>query len=696
MTDHGVNYRQEIISYLKKALILCSIGVLLNIVPAAIAGYFKAPVWIDTIGTMLVAILGGYVPGIFVGFVTNVINSFTVEFSSIYYSVINVIIAILSTFFYSTGALKRVKTLIPFILVIPLLCACFDEILPFVLIGLEDLPFWQNLLSEFIDKTIVIAIVLLVLRYIPKDKIGAFHLRLWQQKPLTREEEKLVKNMDCRILSVRTKIMIIIIGSMLLISVTATSISGVLYHNYMITDYTKLAYKVAQEATNVVDPNKIGDFVVSGSSTPEYRKTERDLKLLKQSIPYLEYLYVYKILKDGCMVIFDVDPDGGESPGAVIPFDESFQPYIEQLQAGEKIEPIISNDRYGWLLTVYVPLKDQSGKTISYIGADVRMESVLENEISFLVKLIFCFLGFLIVILFSIIWFVDYSMIYPVNSIALRTSEFAFSSNTSIDQSIAKIKALDIHTGDEFERLYHIFLKMIDDSRDYTVQIQHQKDRIAKMQHSMIVVLADMVESRDENTGMHIHKTAEYVRIILEKMKEMGLHKDFINDKYISNVVNSAPLHDIGKIKIPDQILNKPGKLTPEEFEIMKSHAAAGRDIIEKVIRQVPDSSFLKEAKAIAAYHHEKWDGTGYPCGLSKEEIPFSARVMAIADVFDALVSKRVYKPEMPLIKAFSIIREGAGHHFDPEIVNVFFAAQDQIVEAKEKFDHMHEEPLEG
>ena len=124
----------------------------------------------------------------------------------------------------------------------------------------------------------------------------------------------------------------------------------------------------------------------------------------------------------------------------------------------------------------------------------------------------------------------------------------------------------------------------------------------------------------------------------------------------------------------------------------MKSHAAAGGEMIEKVIKQVPDSSFLKEAKSIAAYHHEKWNGTGYPYGLAGEDIPFSARVMAVADVFDALVSKRIYKPQMPIEKAFSIIREGSGTHFDPEVVDVFFAAQEQIQSTKEMFDRITDE----
>ena len=686
-------YKKELKILLKNAAMLCIIGLLLNIVPAYIAQKLGAPIWLDTIGTIFVAVIGGYLPGILIGFLTNLINAVLVDFSFIYYSVISVWIALISTYFYNKGFLYRFRTLWPLFFIFPLVATIFDRMISWVLEGELKGNFMSGLCIEFFDKGAVLCLVLLIFNLMPKRWRSALRIAFWQQKPLSRDEALKTKNMECRSVSIRTKMIMIIVGAMILVSAVSTLISAVLYHNYMVSEYSHTAQKVAYETSKLLDASRLDEYAEKNFEDQDYRQIKRDMLLIRSTTPHIEYLYVYKILDNGCKVIFDIEQPGTlpDAPGDIIPFDEGFMPYVDRLKKGEQIEPIVSNDRFGWLLTVYEPIKFR-GQTVGYVGTDIRMSHILKNEVGFLIQLVFLFLGFLVLSLFLIIAFVDYSLIFPINSMALRTSEFAFSNKSEIDKNVERMKELDIHTGDEIEHLYDIFLEMMDSSRQYTSEIQAQKDRISKMQHSMIVVLADMVESRDENTGMHIHKTAEYVRIILEKMKQMGLHKDFITDKYITNVVNSAPLHDIGKIRIPDQILNKPGKLTDEEFAIMKSHAAAGGEMIEKVIKQVPDSSFLKEAKSIAAYHHEKWNGTGYPYGLAGEDIPFSARVMAVADVFDALVSKRIYKPQMPIEKAFSIIREGSGTHFDPEVVDVFFAAQEQIQSAKEMFDRITDE----
>ena len=148
----------------------------------------------------------------------------------------------------------------------------------------------------------------------------------------------------------------------------------------------------------------------------------------------------------------------------------------------------------------------------------------------------------------------------------------------------------------------------------------------------------------------------------------------------MSAVVMSAPLHDVGKIHVPDAILNKPGKLDPDEFEIMKTHTTAGKKIMEQAISTVNGENYLKEARNMAAYHHERWDGKGYPDGLHGQVIPLSARIMAVADVFDALTSPRIYKPAFPLEKALEILKEGAGTQFDPKCVEVFM---DSLTEVK-------------
>ena len=226
----------------------------------------------------------------------------------------------------------------------------------------------------------------------------------------------------------------------------------------------------------------------------------------------------------------------------------------------------------------------------------------------------------------------------------------------------------------------------------YMTDIRMKSETIAKMQTALIMTLADMVERRDKNTGHHIKKTAAYVELIAKEMQREGIYPEILTDDYIQNMVESAPLHDVGKITIPDAILNKPGKLTEEEFELMKTHAAAGGKIIGSLIRTVPDSDYLYEAKNLATYHHEKWDGSGYPAGLSGEGIPLSSRIMAVADVFDALISNRSYKKGFPYEKALAIIQEESGTHFDPKVVAAFFAVKKEVLKIADDFNEMDDD----
>ena len=166
----------------------------------------------------------------------------------------------------------------------------------------------------------------------------------------------------------------------------------------------------------------------------------------------------------------------------------------------------------------------------------------------------------------------------------------------------------------------------------------------------------------------------------MNQMRREGICANVLTNEFISNVYHSAPLHDIGKIAVSDTILNKPGRLTDEEFAIMKSHTLAGQEILEHAKGAVSEESYLDEAQRLAAYHQEKWNGTGYPYGLAGEDIPLSARIMAVADVFDALVSKRSYKAGFPVEKAFAIIEEGIGTHFDPQVARAFLHAKDKAI----------------
>lgn len=193
------------------------------------------------------------------------------------------------------------------------------------------------------------------------------------------------------------------------------------------------------------------------------------------------------------------------------------------------------------------------------------------------------------------------------------------------------------------------------------------------IQEVSIHALARLAETRDPETGNHLHRTQEYVRTLARDLQHHPRFSPYLTDRTIDALAKSAPLHDIGKVGIPDHILLKPGKLTPEEWEIMKTHAKLGSEAIEQAERDAAKPvEFLTIAKEIAHYHHEKWDGSGYPEGLKGDEIPVSARLMALADVFDALISRRVYKPPMPYEAARDIIAGERGRHFDPDVVDAF------------------------
>lgn len=204
-------------------------------------------------------------------------------------------------------------------------------------------------------------------------------------------------------------------------------------------------------------------------------------------------------------------------------------------------------------------------------------------------------------------------------------------------------------------------------------------NQVSGMQSGIITMMAEIVENRDDNTGGHIRRTAGYVESIARELQKQGSYRDILTDGYINDIIVAAPLHDIGKIHISDAVLNKPGKLTQEEFEIMKTHTTAGQKLLEHAKEELGESGYLNTAVEMAAYHHEWWNGGGYPYGISGDEIPLCARIMAVADVFDALTSKRCYKDAMPLEKAYAIIREESGTHFDPVVAEAFLAADVRV-----------------
>jgi len=213
-------------------------------------------------------------------------------------------------------------------------------------------------------------------------------------------------------------------------------------------------------------------------------------------------------------------------------------------------------------------------------------------------------------------------------------------------------------------------------------------ERILTLQDKETVIfsLAKLAETRDPETGLHLERMQSYCRVISEKLLENKLYPETVNRRFVEDIYSTSPLHDIGKVGIPDHILQKPGRLTEDEFTIMKTHTLIGCHTLQSSIEKNPRANYLKMSAQIARSHHEKWDGSGYPDGLSKEAIPLSARILAIADVYDALASKRVYKEAFSHEKTRSIILGGKDTHFDPQLVDVFLECEDEFIQILNRF----------
>ena len=698
--------REERRSRRNYLIILCLAGLLINFLLAHLATGLNLPLYLDNIGSGLAAALGGYIPGIIVGFFTNLVNGIG-DYTTTYYGSLTILIAIASAWFANRGfySFRKPWRLLVVIVVFALIGGGLGSVLTWALYGFSfgsgiSAPlamrihesgalseFWSqfaaDMLIDLLDKTITVLIIAAVLHIMPASLKERFYYAGWQQTPISKEKLLSSDHKRARLMSLRVKIVILVTSGMVIIAAIVTVISFFHFRTSAEEEQKELAWGVANVASDAIDGNRVEEYIELGNDAEGYERIDKRFNDLANSSGNIQYVYAYKILENGCHVVFDADtPDtpGGE-PGDVVEFDEDFSEKLPDLLAGKEVDPIISNGQFGWLLTVYKPVYDSQGNCQCYVGVDISMEHIIKNGYEFLARVVSLFFGFFLLLMTAAIWFAEYNIILPINALDITTGSSEYSTEESRERTVERIHELDIRTGDEIENLYHSVTKTTDDMVHTIENMEMQSEIISKLQNGLILVLADMVESRDQCTGDHVRKTAAYTDLIMREMKKEGIYTDQLTDEFMHDVVNSAPLHDIGKIQVSDTILNKPGKLTDEEFEIMKTHTTAGAEVIAHAMTIVSeeDTGYLKEAMNLAHYHHEKWNGKGYPEGLKGEEIPLSARIMAVADVFDALVSKRSYKDGFPFEKAMAIIEEGSGSHFDPKVAGAFINASDEV-----------------
>ena len=691
------------ISIRTRRILISACGVLLNTLLSFIMYKIGIPLYFDTLGTIAVAAITGYLfPAICTAVCTSVFCSFF-YWPSIYLAFFNAIIAVITVAFVRKYSFKNIGKFFIYVLAVTVISALSVSVLQFVLNGLNDnsitaknafafssaasVPYLfslciTNFMLYFLEKCFISLFVILLTTFIPKTFLESFDEAAWSQKVISDTARQYINDNQSSMKNpLHKKITLTFVLTSMILVVLTEAIALRLYFDNTKKEKTQMAYSCVNLAADFIDASKIDDYLKYGAETPGYTETQERLTKILKSYDDIAYLYVLRIEENGGRFIFDTDEVEPYATGQLVPFDSEFEKYLPALYEGKEIEPVISDNILGWLLTIYKPLVNAEGKTVCYVGADVSMRYVAGYMVRFIVKVLLIMAGFFIVIISFTIWSIGKNMSYPISAIAACVNRFSDSTEeqTALEENVKLIRSLNIQSGDEIQKLYDAICRMTLSQTEQIRDIRRLSESTVKMQDGLIITMADMVENRDSDTGAHVQKTSAYVKIIVEGLKRKGYYPQKITPKFMSDVVRSAPLHDVGKINISDTILNKPGKLTDEEFAIMKTHTTAGKEILEKAISTVQGENYLKEARNMAAYHHERWDGRGYPEGLHGEVIPLSARIMAVADVFDALASPRVYKPAFPLEKALAILQEGSGSQFDPKCVEVFMDSLDEV-----------------
>jgi HD-GYP domain-containing protein (c-di-GMP phosphodiesterase class II) len=651
---------------------------------------------LDTVGTIFVAAIAGLFPAVLTAVLTNVVLSFIIP-NALYYAIISVLVAITTAKFVSSGKLKNIKKILIYLLILSLIGGIISTGIQFLILGKpqyeivsqtataifrvkDGVGFYfavtvVNIIINILDKSVSAGLGFLGAHFIPAKIKETVWNSGWKQRPLTDEDIRLMRHARGR-QSVHNKMSWMLISAAVSLVVIISWICISLYFEDCKEEYSVNAVNAANFASQVVDGDNVVQYLRWGADGEGYDETKMLLsKILKHS-QGVQYLYVIRVEQSGIIYLFDIDTgdEEGFAPGTMRSYDEAFVPYKEKLMAGEEIGLITAKDNLDMVITAFSPIKDSNGKTVAYACADVFFGYFSSFAKDFIIKALLMLSGFMILALQWVLYVSNYYIVYPINSITEAARGFVESrgDQQAIDENVKNTRKLLISTDDEVQDLYEAICMMESDMAEHVRDLRHYADSTSKMQNGLIITMADMVENRDSDTGAHVQKTAAYVKIILNGLKAKGYYAEKLTEKFMADCETSAPLHDIGKIHISDTILNKPGKLTEEEFEIMKTHTVFGREIMENAISTVKGENYLKEARNMAAYHHERWDGKGYPEGLHGEVIPLSARIMAVADVFDALTSPRVYKPAFPIEKALDILTEESGKQFDPKCVEVF------------------------
>ena len=453
-------------------ILICVAAVVVNLIGAGVAKFFDLPLFLDTGGTIFVAMLSGYVPGLVVGFATNFLMSFTDE-SNMYYSSISIFVALYTTFLARHRQFQSFWRMLLTIPAMALMTTAATEVIEKFLFctgvvqAVTEIQsnFASTFLIELADKGLLIVLMFFVIKFVPSQVKNLFVGLGRKQAPLTKEMRHAVYQRKCPRSSLRTKILVFLTLSSFFIAASIASISYRIFEQAALAAHTKIAESLATIAASEVDAEKVDDYLKRGRAVDDYAEVEKNLHAIRDSNSDVKFLFVYKITADGCHVVFDT----GEvtEPNTFREFQTLQYPYLDDLIAGKPVPPIVFDYNEGRLLTVYKPIYDAAGVCQCYAVIDFSMDLISAYGRSFIAKVLALFSGCFIFIFAVGLRFVENNIILPVNTMAYCARGFAYSSEKFCEDNVEKIKRLEIHTGDEIENLYGALTKTTQDVLTY-------------------------------------------------------------------------------------------------------------------------------------------------------------------------------------------------------------------------------------
>lgn len=472
--------------------------------------------------------------------------------------------------------------------------------------------------------------------------------------------------------SLRTKFSIMMVATTAVLCAAAVFAAEFIYTSSLSSKYENLCKNVAQTILGFVTEDDVNTYL-SGEGTVEYIETNNRIRNLCKSVPDILCIGVYRISDEGMVTVFDtVSGDVRGGLGTVSDYDRNWSRYKTDFIERQIVPRAEILEKSGMAVEYCMPIKGNKSAP-TYVCVAVK-KSTIDSEIGRFIKYnTMTLIAVTLFVLLLSIWLFERKIIKPVNKISVLVNHAA---NRSDNEFIHEIVDTHINTGNELENIYRSLLKI------YTSKARLSSAAAAADETSASAIIS-LIKRMDNFTAAHLDNSLQYVILIVNELKILDKYKEKITDSFCNDIILASPLHDIGKLAIPDKIVGKPGKLTDEEYEIMKMHSELGAKIVEEMYLKNSNEPYLYMAREIALHHHERWDGGGYPHSLAGEDIPLEVRIVSIADVFDALVSERSYKEAYSFDKSFDIILQDRGTFFDPEIIDV-------LINAKEKMRAIH------